>query len=249
MPETSFCGPNKSWPVPDCQHVATARAYLANPARTKNLSSSQKASIRACVNRKAKALSCSNPSGKKKDTDTDTLTFASVEELINSQPVNAAIDELVTEKDQRIAQLEGMLRDSYIGQIADYGKRLERKWASEEEYLKRFGERSVESLGDTLRDLRTELGINDDQDRKNNDQLKSALDKKPDEGEEPKPEKETETKPGEKEGEKETPDGEGSAEGEDAKPQEDIHNPGQRKEKEINTSDSGSILAKVLKKK
>ena len=54
LKSTTFCGPNRSFPVPDCKHVGTAKAYLG---RSK-FSAAQKARIAACINRKAKSLGC-----------------------------------------------------------------------------------------------------------------------------------------------------------------------------------------------
>lgn len=50
---STFCGPNKSFPVPDCAHVTAARRLVG---RYKGPGS--KESILACVSRKAKALGC-----------------------------------------------------------------------------------------------------------------------------------------------------------------------------------------------
>ena len=50
----TFCGPDRSFPVPDCKHVAVAKAYLG---RSK-FSKSTKKKIAACINRKAKQLGC-----------------------------------------------------------------------------------------------------------------------------------------------------------------------------------------------
>lgn len=54
LKSSTFCGPGRSFPVPDCKHVATAKAYLG---RSK-FSSSTKKKIAACINRKAKQLGC-----------------------------------------------------------------------------------------------------------------------------------------------------------------------------------------------
>ncbi len=54
MKESTFCGPGRSFPVPDCKHVAVAKAYLAKS----KFSESTKKKIAACINRKAKALKC-----------------------------------------------------------------------------------------------------------------------------------------------------------------------------------------------
>ena len=54
LKKSVFCGPGRSFPISDCKHVATAKAYLG---RSK-FSDSTKAKIAACINRKAKALKC-----------------------------------------------------------------------------------------------------------------------------------------------------------------------------------------------
>jgi hypothetical protein len=54
MKKGTFCGPGRSFPVNDCQHAATAKAFLG---RSK-FSASTKQKIAACINRKAKALGC-----------------------------------------------------------------------------------------------------------------------------------------------------------------------------------------------
>jgi hypothetical protein len=51
---STFCGPNRSFPIPDCAHVTAARRLIG---RYKG-SESTKAKIMACVNRKAKQLGC-----------------------------------------------------------------------------------------------------------------------------------------------------------------------------------------------
>ena len=55
MKSGTFCGPNRSFPVPDCKHVAVAKAYLGKA----KFSSETKKKIAACINRKAKSLGCS----------------------------------------------------------------------------------------------------------------------------------------------------------------------------------------------
>ena len=50
----TFCGPDRSFPVPDCKHVGTAKAFLG---RSK-FSAATKKKIAACINRKAKSLGC-----------------------------------------------------------------------------------------------------------------------------------------------------------------------------------------------
>lgn len=54
LPDTSFCGPNRTFPVPDCAHVTAALRLLGRA----KVSESTKNKIKACVNRKAKSLGC-----------------------------------------------------------------------------------------------------------------------------------------------------------------------------------------------
>jgi hypothetical protein len=54
MKGASFCGPNRSFPVPDSAHVTAARRLIDRA----KLSGSQKQRVLACVDRKAKQLGC-----------------------------------------------------------------------------------------------------------------------------------------------------------------------------------------------
>lgn len=51
----TFCGPDRSFPVPDCAHVTAARRLIGRAS----VSDGTKAKILACVSRKAKSLGCS----------------------------------------------------------------------------------------------------------------------------------------------------------------------------------------------
>jgi hypothetical protein len=54
LKSSTFCGPGRSFPVPDCKHVAVAKTYLARA----KFSESTKKKIASCINRKAKQLGC-----------------------------------------------------------------------------------------------------------------------------------------------------------------------------------------------
>jgi hypothetical protein len=73
----TFCGPGRSFPVPDCQHVATAKAFLG---RSK-FSASTKQKIAACINRKGKALGC----GGDKKAKASENEFSKYQELSTEQ--------------------------------------------------------------------------------------------------------------------------------------------------------------------
>lgn len=68
LKKSTFCGPERSFPVPDCPHVTAARRLIG---RYKG--PGDKGKILACVNRKAKALGCG---GEGKD------------EIVVSKPMN-----------------------------------------------------------------------------------------------------------------------------------------------------------------
>jgi hypothetical protein len=99
MKSGTFCGPNRSFPVPDCKHVGAAKAFLG---RSK-FSSSTKAKIAACINRKAKALGCTP--GKKAKADGGTwdeyfpkyIELSTEEKQLYSSDIFETTKELVEE--------------------------------------------------------------------------------------------------------------------------------------------------------
>ena len=50
---STFCGPERSFPVPDCAHVTAARRLIG-----KYKGPGDKSKILACVDRKEKSLNC-----------------------------------------------------------------------------------------------------------------------------------------------------------------------------------------------
>jgi hypothetical protein len=58
----TFCGPGRSFPVPDCAHVTAARRLIGRAKASEDT----KAKIQSCVSRKAKSLGCGGE--EKKDT-------------------------------------------------------------------------------------------------------------------------------------------------------------------------------------
>lgn len=65
LPDSAFCGPNRSFPVPDCAHVTAARRLIGRA----KVSGATKQKIMACVNTKAGKMSC--------DKDKDYLELES----------------------------------------------------------------------------------------------------------------------------------------------------------------------------
>ena len=82
--KTTFCGPDRSFPVPDCKHVSIAKAYLA---RSK-FSKSTKKKIAACINRRAKELKCSVSKLAKAEVQTYITMNKDERKLYNSKIFN-----------------------------------------------------------------------------------------------------------------------------------------------------------------
>jgi len=72
---STFCGPNRSFPVPDCAHVTAARRLIG---RFK-AGESTKAKVLSCVNRKARALGCDA------STSRDAYSEEKIESLSDKQ--------------------------------------------------------------------------------------------------------------------------------------------------------------------
>lgn len=74
LASSTFCGPNRSFPVPDCAHVTAARRLIG---RAKGLSSGAKSRILSCVSRKAKSMGCDSKS-KSDAENNEQLSVADV---------------------------------------------------------------------------------------------------------------------------------------------------------------------------
>ena len=89
LKSTTFCGPNRSFPVPDCQHVATAKAYL----NRSKFSADTKKRIAACINRKSKSLGCKpGKPAKSKGSLADSAIFNTTKELVDTSIENEGME-------------------------------------------------------------------------------------------------------------------------------------------------------------
>jgi hypothetical protein len=96
MKQSTFCGPDRSFPVPDCKHVATAKAFLG---RSK-FSASTKKKIAACINRKAKQLGCTPGKPAKAGVENEFpkyIELSTEEKMLYSSDVFAETRALVEE--------------------------------------------------------------------------------------------------------------------------------------------------------
>ncbi len=89
MKSTTFCGPNRSFPCNDCQHVATAKAYL----KRSKFSKETKKRIAACINRKSRELGCKPGKPAKANAAlTNSEIFKTTKELIESSIKNEGME-------------------------------------------------------------------------------------------------------------------------------------------------------------
>lgn len=99
LPKTSFCAPNRAFPVPDCAHVTAARRLIG-----KYKGPGDKTAILACVERKAKAMSCGTV---KDETDKESNLPESVKTMQTLSPEDFkktldAVLELAKQKDPKV---------------------------------------------------------------------------------------------------------------------------------------------------
>jgi hypothetical protein len=158
LASSTFCGPNRSFPVPDCADVTAARRLIG---RYKG--PGDKSSILSCVSKKAKALGCStSKDAQEPEADRDNAfsltdlndedlvkTHLSVEKIMVERGVRAPrVCEHCDEKDSVIAGFE-----TEVPELQDTVKVLR------SEYKTVLGEHdaSEESHQSTLAELRTIL--------------------------------------------------------------------------------------------
>ena len=93
MKKSTFCGPGRSFPVPDCKHVAAAKAFLG---RSK-FSKSTKKKIAACINRKAKQLGCTPGKKAKASEFPKYINLSTEQKQLYSSEIFASTMKLVQE--------------------------------------------------------------------------------------------------------------------------------------------------------
>jgi hypothetical protein len=101
----TFCGPSRSFPVPDCAHVTAARRLIG---RAKGLSSDGKSRILACVSRKAKSLGCESKKKSDSEDENITLTVYDIFELwIKDLEVASTFEEDYSAKSKELDEMKG----------------------------------------------------------------------------------------------------------------------------------------------
>ena len=182
LPDTAFCGPNRSFPVHDAAHVRNALARLP---QAKNFTSEQKSRILSCVRARAKKFGVKVSADQleynnlvelldKKDPDldakppegeTDDQKLRRLEDQLGSAKAkikdqDATISRLMDEQ----KNLNGELKKLYAKRVFVLRSELEKADVKvldaeekRQEYLAKLSLRTVSSLRDSIQDLEAEL--------------------------------------------------------------------------------------------
>ena len=173
MAASVFCGPDRTFPIPDCKHAAVAIAMLHWPRIIEKYSASARAKIEACVRRKAKKLGC--PMAKK-DSLSAFISLIKEEYTKRINELKSQIDESKNENESandKIKELTAQVRRSYAEKVVDLSIMLKRPSVlhiiSEsdidkrkdlyDEYVESLLKRTTDSLRDTISDLSSEAAI------------------------------------------------------------------------------------------
>jgi hypothetical protein len=130
LPDSDFCGPERSFPVNDCAHVTAARRMLGRA----KLSDSQKAKVMSCIEKKAKMFQCDESKNSDFEKDISDLRneIKALKELLsgeNKEQTKEIKDEAVVENpsiassDERSTPKES-LRDN----LGNYEKKIIKKY-------------------------------------------------------------------------------------------------------------------------
>jgi len=152
LPKSSFCGPDKSFPVNDCAHVTAARRLV-----NKYKGPGDKTKILACVARKAKAMGCD--SGKKSKDSTNVKDDLSSSRMLRM--VLSVLDEdtyytqnpVLDDDEKKMLQSIIKRMASLVGKDMFVFSLLNEEVIKDESVL--LGE--VEKLEDTIGELRDRL--------------------------------------------------------------------------------------------
>jgi septal ring factor EnvC (AmiA/AmiB activator) len=183
LPDSAFCGPNRSFPVHDAAHVRNALARLP---QAKNFSSEQKARILSCVRGRAKKFGVKVTADqleypklvelldKKSDADLDAK---GPEGETDNQKIRRLSDQLesakgkIKDQDATITKLmdeqknlQGELKKLYAKRIFNLRSELKKgdvaildSEEKRQDFLAKLGLRTVSSLRDSIHDLEAEL--------------------------------------------------------------------------------------------
>lgn len=168
LPDSAFCGPDRSFPAHDESHVRNGLSQLPKA----KLSSSQKARVRACLVRKGKKY------GIKANKEGDSQMEKELQEklqvveksLADAQAQNVVltreleeVKKVLADANAKIEAANKVAHDSLVKEVFDLRKKLSKPdtaaLADDEKvkaYIETLSKRSDDSLRDSLSDLKLE---------------------------------------------------------------------------------------------
>lgn len=198
--KTTFCGPNHTFPIPDCRHVSVGMAMLNWPKVKAKYSDSVRSKIASCINGRAKTLGCNTES--KKDSETLAQVKTLTDEVTQLKTTIQEREAEVKTANDQISELNVQIKKKMAEKVVDMSIMAKRASVkdllSETDSTKRnevygqivedYAKRTNESLTDSIADLGLELKFNIEDSTKVDDPQKKTQ-------ETPKPDSKKETKP------------------------------------------------------
>ena len=167
LPDSAFCGPARSFPAHDESHV---RNGLQQLDKAKGLSGEQKSRTRACLLSRAKKYGIKSKQGGSNDDSTGDKALEEKVSVLERDLADAQGNNTRLSSELKVAagerdELFDKLQTSLVNQLFALRVQLEKadvkSFADDDAkkaYLEKLGRRTLESLEDSLTDLRLELG-------------------------------------------------------------------------------------------
>lgn len=163
LPDTAFCGPDRSFPAHDESHVRNGLSQLPKA----KLSSSQKAKVRACLIRKGKkyGVGTNNNGDSAMELEKelrDTITKLE-KEIADAKAANSLLQRDFDAAKVQLEEVAKAAHDSLVSEVFELRVKLAKPdvkqldEAAKKAYLEKMAVRSDESLKDSLSDLKCEV--------------------------------------------------------------------------------------------
>ena len=115
LPDSTFCGPNRSFPIPDCAHVTAAKRLIGRA----KVSDATRAKIMTCVNKKAESLKCEKSEDylalekqfedlQNKYSELEEKFLAFIEKLNKSEDSETKEENIVNNEENTSVQVENV---------------------------------------------------------------------------------------------------------------------------------------------
>ena len=144
LPDSAFCGPNRSFPVPDCAHVTAARRLVGRA----KVSGSTKQKIMACVNGKAANMKCDRSKDylELEERYTDLLNkYTSLEEKL-AVIVDSVLDKKSSDSEEKVIEsVENVVEEQVL--VNDVKVESPSEHVSEDESEQKMTKKPASNLG------------------------------------------------------------------------------------------------------